>query len=170
MLPCWGVTFRVETSGLSLGRSGPGIYLQPYPSFPGALRPSLTSIPQFTLPPVRGSEARSHSWGSCLATFPLWPGFSAGGSAPWGVPLSAITWDLKELAQVLLLTCSSSVGPAQLPWSLGLLKFKEMQGGVRGRPRKQVFHRCRQQADDELFMSLQYELPFASPGSTGQAA
>lgn len=37
--------------------------------------------------------------------------------------------------------------------SLGLLKFKELQGGVRGRPRKQVSQRHRQQAGDELFMA-----------------
>lgn len=60
-------------------------------------------------------------------------------------------------AYILLLktfVCPSSMDPAQLPWSMGLLKFKEMQGGVGGRPREhKLSQRCRQQGD-VLFMSL----------------
>lgn len=54
-----------------------------------------------------------------------------------GVPLYQLPSGTRGCwAYILLLktfVCPSSVDPAQLPWSMGLLKFKEMQGGVVGR-------------------------------------
>lgn len=54
----WTVSLRAADSGM---------YLQPYPTtLLGASSPSLTSAPQFAPPPVKGSDAGGHSWGSCL--------------------------------------------------------------------------------------------------------